>query len=152
MYYIIFLFPRYKPNPRGGRGGGGARGGHGGPYNGSFNTRQFSFKPMKNPNKPLKTTQNMTPLDVKWDMSALQPFRRDFYVPHKAVANRQPFEVDEFRRLKNITVSGDHTIPGPIKFFDECNFPPFIMDNLKRQGWKCFTWIILYTIRNGIIK
>lgn len=85
---------------------------------------------MKAPNTPLD--QNA---DIQWSALSLQPFKRNFYIPHKAVMDRQQNEVDEFRRSKNITVTGDTIVPGPVICFDECNFPSFMMDVIAKQGY-----------------
>ncbi|KAK7590090.1 hypothetical protein V9T40_001703 [Parthenolecanium corni] len=69
-----------------------------------------------------------------WDMSTLQPFTKDFYKPHPRVQNRSPDEVQRYRREREITVAGKD-VPNPIMEFDEINFPDFIIQEIKKQGF-----------------
>ncbi|KAI4470132.1 atp-dependent rna helicase dbp3 [Holotrichia oblita] len=68
-----------------------------------------------------------------WDMKSLPPFKKDFYVPHPAVANRSPYEVDQYRRAKQITV--DTNAPNPIQNFEEASFPDYVMEGIMKQGY-----------------
>uniref|UniRef100_A0A1B6BXY9 RNA helicase n=1 Tax=Clastoptera arizonana TaxID=38151 RepID=A0A1B6BXY9_9HEMI len=69
----------------------------------------------------------------EWDFSNLSPFAKDFYVAHPNVAGRSYNEVEQYRSSKEITVSGN--APHPIQFFEETNFPDYVMDQVKRQGF-----------------
>lgn len=42
----------------------------------------------------------------KWDMNRLEPFKKDFYVPHASVADRPYFEIEEWRKNKEISLKG----------------------------------------------
>ncbi|KAK6630847.1 hypothetical protein RUM44_003017 [Polyplax serrata] len=42
----------------------------------------------------------------KWDLTKLEPFKKDFYVPHPDVEDRSPREVEEFRSANEITLRG----------------------------------------------
>ncbi|XP_046738447.1 ATP-dependent RNA helicase p62-like isoform X2 [Diprion similis] len=94
---------------RGGGGGGGSRGGRGGGGGGS----------LRKPN---------------WDYENLKPFKKDFYVPHVNVQNRHPREVEAYRADKQITLKGD-ALPNPIQFFEEGNFPDYVMTGIRKQGF-----------------
>ncbi|XP_063238905.1 probable ATP-dependent RNA helicase DDX5 [Bacillus rossius redtenbacheri] len=70
----------------------------------------------------------------RWDMSTLQPFRKDFYVPHPNVLHRPMEEVIRYRASKEITVSG-RDVPNPNLSFEEGNFPDYVMNEIRRQGF-----------------
>ena len=70
-----------------------------------------------------------------WDNVSLQPFNKNFYNPHPSVLNRSPYEVEEYRTKHEITMSG-LDIPNPIERFEEGNFPDYVMQNIKNQGYK----------------
>jgi hypothetical protein len=65
-----------------------------------------------------------------WDLSRLQPFRKDFYVPHPDVANKPQHEVEEYRSSKEITLKG-RSIPNPVWTFDEAGFPDYVMKEIR---------------------
>ncbi|XP_054289065.1 uncharacterized protein LOC129004487 isoform X1 [Macrosteles quadrilineatus] len=69
-----------------------------------------------------------------WDMNALMPFQKNFYVPHENVANRSEEEVDMYRAAKEITVKGTN-IPHPTQGFQEGNFPDYMMQQIIKQGF-----------------
>ncbi|XP_012259035.1 ATP-dependent RNA helicase p62-like isoform X1 [Athalia rosae] len=94
---------------RGGAGNGGSRGGRGGGGGGS----------LRKPN---------------WDYENLKPFKKDFYVPHVNVQSRHPREVEAYREEKQITLKGD-ALPNPIQFFEEGNFPDYVMTGIRKQGF-----------------
>ena len=95
---------------RGGGGGGGGRGGRG-------------SQPGSNLRKP------------RWDTSRLEPFKKDFYVPHPDTANRPLHEVEEYRKVKEITLKG-RNVPSPILSFEESSFPDYVMREIRRAGFK----------------
>ncbi|XP_072602343.1 probable ATP-dependent RNA helicase DDX17 [Vulpes vulpes] len=86
------------------RGGFGARGGGGLPP-----------KKFGNPGERLRKK--------KWDLSELPKFEKNFYVEHPEVARLTPYEVDELRRKKEITVRGGDVCPKPVFAFHHANFP-----------------------------
>ncbi|XP_050304925.1 uncharacterized protein LOC126742320 [Anthonomus grandis grandis] len=115
-----------------GRGGGGGRGGSGGPRSGGgfrggdrggsrFGDRFDNSGPGRGLRRP------------HWDMQNLRPFKKDFYVPHPAVASRSNYEVDAYRRAKEITV--DCVAPNPIQNFEEANFPDYVLAEIRNQGY-----------------
>jgi ATP-dependent RNA helicase DDX5/DBP2 len=113
---------RFKNGGGGGGGsGGGSRfgGGRNGPGNGG--------PPGNRLRKP------------NWDMKNLRPFKKDFYVPHPAVANRSKYEVEQYRRSKEITIDGD--APNPIQNFTEASFPDYVMHEIQKQGYDAPTAI-----------
>ncbi|XP_056630263.1 ATP-dependent RNA helicase p62-like [Diorhabda sublineata] len=69
----------------------------------------------------------------QWDNIQLRPFKKDFYVPHPSVANRSPYEVEQYRRAKEITIDGN--APNPIQHFDEAVFPDYVMKEVANQGY-----------------
>ncbi|KAF7397768.1 hypothetical protein HZH68_008990 [Vespula germanica] len=71
---------------------------------------------------------------VNWDARSLEPLRKDFYIEHPAVRNRSKEEVAQFRENAEITVKGVN-IPNPIQYFEEGNFPPYVMEGIRRQGY-----------------
>ncbi|XP_015595462.1 ATP-dependent RNA helicase p62 [Cephus cinctus] len=95
---------------RGGSGaGGGGRGGRGGGAGSN----------LRKPN---------------WEYESLKPFKKDFYVPHPNVQTRHPQEVEIFREEKQITLKGEK-IPNPIQYFEEGNFPDYVMQGIRKQGF-----------------
>ncbi|KAI4545885.1 hypothetical protein MG293_002440 [Ovis ammon polii] len=96
------------------RGGFGARGGGGLPP-----------KKFGNPGERLRKK--------KWDLSELPKFEKNFYVEHPEVARLTPYEVDELRRKKEITVRGGDVCPKPVFAFHHANFPQYVMDVLMDQ-------------------
>lgn len=109
----------------GGYGGGG--GGYGGGYGGGGGGDRMS-----NLGAGLQK-QN-------WDLSALPKFEKHFYQEHAIVAARSPAEVEKFRRDHSITVAGND-VPKPVETFDEANFPRYVMDEVKAQGFPAPTAI-----------
>ncbi|KAI4463909.1 atp-dependent rna helicase dbp3 [Holotrichia oblita] len=66
-------------------------------------------------------------------MKPLRPFKKNFYLAHVNVINRSSFEVDQYRRAKQITVEGE--APNPIQNFTEANFPDYVMSSIVKQGY-----------------
>uniref|UniRef100_A0AAG5DP24 RNA helicase n=1 Tax=Anopheles atroparvus TaxID=41427 RepID=A0AAG5DP24_ANOAO len=64
----------------------------------------------------------------------LEPFQKDFYVPHPAVMGRATEEVQTFREQMQITVMGNN-VPHPCQNFEEGNFPEYVMNEIKKQGF-----------------
>lgn len=107
-----------------GGGGGGGRfgGGGGGRFGGGRggNSGGGGFK-----NKQLGS--NLT--KPNWDLGNLSPFAKDFYNPHPNVESRPFNEVQQYLSSKEITVKG--RAPKPIQFFEEANFPQYVMDEVR---------------------
>ncbi|KAF2881010.1 hypothetical protein ILUMI_25158 [Ignelater luminosus] len=119
-------------NGSGGGGGGGNRnfgnGGNGGNGGGRFGGGG-KFGNSKNNN-----TNGNRLRKPNWDTKTLRPFKKDFYVPHPMVANRSPYEVEQYRRAKQITVDG-RDVPNPIQHFEEGNFPDYVINGITKQGY-----------------
>ena len=58
----------------------------------------------------------------KLDLDGLTPFEKNFYVESPVVAAMTDAEVDEYRKLREITVEG-RDIPKPVKSFRDVGFP-----------------------------
>lgn len=74
-----------------------------------------------------------------WDVKNLHPFKKNFYSAHANVLNRSPFEVDQYRRARQITVEGE--APNPIQNFNEASFPDYVMSSIVKQGYDAPTAI-----------
>ncbi|XP_067639051.1 uncharacterized protein mahe [Eurosta solidaginis] len=64
----------------------------------------------------------------------LQPFKKNFYVPHPNTLNMSEQQVAEMRIELEITVSGNG-IPHPVSTFEECSLPEYTIEEMKRQGF-----------------
>uniref|UniRef100_A0A8C0IYS9 RNA helicase n=1 Tax=Chelonoidis abingdonii TaxID=106734 RepID=A0A8C0IYS9_CHEAB len=71
----------------------------------------------------------------KWDLNELPKFEKNFYVEHPEVARLTPYEVEELRRKKEITVRGTDACPKPVFAFHHANFPQYVMDVLIDQNF-----------------
>lgn len=58
----------------------------------------------------------------KPDFSDLPPFEKRFYHEHPAVTARSEQEIEEYRRMKQIHVTGKG-VPRPVSTFEEASFP-----------------------------
>lgn len=109
---------RYDRDDRrggGGRGGGGGYGG-GGRGGGGGNQSGASLR------KP------------RWDMESLSRFEKDFYREHPNVQARSMEAVEEYRKRRDITVSG-RNCPKPCESFDECSLPDYVANTIKRMNY-----------------
>ncbi|KAF3426259.1 hypothetical protein E2986_07396 [Frieseomelitta varia] len=78
---------------------------------------------------------NIGPLKKpNWNFVNLEPFKKDFYIPHPNVQSRHPQEVDIFRQENQITLKGEK-IPNPIQHFEEGNFPDHVMQCIRKHGF-----------------
>ncbi|XP_037046610.1 DEAD-box ATP-dependent RNA helicase 20-like isoform X4 [Bradysia coprophila] len=78
----------------------------------------------KNPGKGLEAP--------KWDK--LDPFEKNFYVPHANAVTRTEEEIADFRKKLEITVMGS-SVPQPTQQLEESNFPESVMIEMKKQGF-----------------
>lgn len=117
--------------PRGNRDYGSRNGGSGGTY---WNSQQQSQKDYGTK----KQNHRKTPGDLlkkpNWEQAALPPIQKNFYVPHTNVLNRTPEEINKYHMGKEITVKGNNT-PFPIQAFEEINFPDYVMEEIRKQGF-----------------
>ncbi|KAK0089455.1 hypothetical protein PV326_004480 [Microctonus aethiopoides] len=122
-----------------GHGGGNNRNGRGG-YESNYgnNDSRFGGRGGGNPNAGgggIKGKQPGSALKkVNWDIRSLEPLKKDFYVEHSAVRNRSNEDIDKFRQASEITLKGEN-IPNPIQTFEEGNFPPYVMEGIRKQGY-----------------
>lgn len=68
----------------------------------------------------------------------MEPFKKEFYVPHRNVMNRTSAEIDDWRRENYITLQGKD-IPTPVFDFGEAGFPDYVMDEIEKMGFKAPT-------------
>lgn len=59
---------------------------------------------------------------IRWDMSRLPIFEKNFYMEHPAVAKRSDAEANAWRESVGIKING-HGIPKPVMTFDEASMP-----------------------------
>lgn len=104
------------------RGGGGRFGGNGNGRFGGYGGGN-SFKDKQAGGGLKKPT---------WDFESLSPFAKDFYNSHPNVVNRPFHEVENFLASKEITIRGK--APKPIQFFEEANFPEYVMAEVRWVG------------------
>lgn len=116
-------------NGRTGFGGGDRRGGNG--FTGGADRRGSGPGAGSN----LKGKQPGGGLvKPEWEMHSLRPFSKNFYVPHLNVSNRTHNEVEGYRVRNQITVKGNN-MPNPIEFFEESNFPDYVMREIRKCGF-----------------
>jgi ATP-dependent RNA helicase DDX5/DBP2 len=70
----------------------------------------------------------------KLDLDGLTPFEKNFYVESPAVAAMTDTEVEEYRKLREITVEGKD-IPKPVKSFRDVGFPDYVLEEVKKAGF-----------------
>ena len=101
---------------RGGFGGGGGRGGGGGSLGASLNE------------------------NIRWSELSLPKFDKDFYIrlgyEHPTVTARSNEEVAEYRRRHELKVSPENECPKPVTRFDESPFPDYVIETIKKAGFK----------------
>ncbi|XP_060724676.1 probable ATP-dependent RNA helicase DDX17 isoform X1 [Tachysurus vachellii] len=71
----------------------------------------------------------------KWDLGELPKFEKNFYSEHPEIQRMSQYEVEEFRRKKEITVRGSGC-PKPVPNFHQAQFPQYVMDVLLQQNFK----------------
>lgn len=75
-----------------------------------------------------------------WDLRTLSVFQKDFYHEHTEVSSMSDDDVEHFRRLKEMIVTG-HGCPRPIVTFAQAQFPGYIMEVINREGFTAPTAI-----------
>lgn len=98
----------------------------------STNTPNGRFGNRNNKNSTSSAGTNLR--KPNWSFESLKPFKKDFYIPHPNVQGRHPRDVDIFRQENQITLKGDK-IPNPIQHFEEGNFPDYVMQGIRKQGF-----------------
>ncbi|XP_012244482.1 uncharacterized protein LOC117164123 [Bombus vancouverensis nearcticus] len=85
-----------------------------------------------------KQVQRRTPGDSLkkpiWDLAKLPVITKNLYIPHINVLKRSTDEVTKYHIGKEITVKGNNT-PSPIQAFEESNFPDYVMEEIRKQGF-----------------
>ncbi|XP_029102596.1 probable ATP-dependent RNA helicase DDX17 isoform X2 [Scleropages formosus] len=71
----------------------------------------------------------------KWDLDELPKFEKNFYTEHSEVQRMTQYDVEDFRRKKEITIRGSGC-PKPVTAFHQANFPQYVMDVLIQQNFK----------------
>ncbi|KAI7807693.1 probable ATP-dependent RNA helicase DDX17 isoform X1 [Triplophysa rosa] len=71
----------------------------------------------------------------KWDLDQLPKFEKNFYSEHPEVHCMSQYDVEEFRKRKEITVRGNGC-PKPVTSFHQAQFPQYVMDVLLQQNFK----------------
>ena len=72
---------------------------------------------------------------AKPDFSSLPPFEKRFYHEHPDVTARSAKEVEQYRRQREIHVSG-RGVPNPVSNFDEASFPVYVLSEVMKAGFK----------------
>ncbi|XP_066520779.1 probable ATP-dependent RNA helicase DDX17 [Hoplias malabaricus] len=71
----------------------------------------------------------------KWDLDELPKFEKNFYSEHPEVQRVTQYDMEDFRRKKEITVRGSGC-PKPVTNFHQAQFPQYVMDVLVQQNFK----------------
>uniref|UniRef100_A0A672ZUP7 RNA helicase n=1 Tax=Sphaeramia orbicularis TaxID=375764 RepID=A0A672ZUP7_9TELE len=71
----------------------------------------------------------------RWDMNELPKFEKNFYNEHPELQRLSQYDVEEYRRKKEITVRGSGC-PKPVTNFHQAQFPQYVMDVLMQQNFK----------------
>uniref|UniRef100_A0A4W5JQZ7 RNA helicase n=1 Tax=Hucho hucho TaxID=62062 RepID=A0A4W5JQZ7_9TELE len=71
----------------------------------------------------------------KWDLNELPKFEKNFYNEHPDVQRMSQYDLEEFRRKKEITIRGSGC-PKPVSSFSQAHFPQYVMDVLIQQNFK----------------
>jgi len=106
-------------------------GGVGGTY---WNSQQQSQKEYGTKKQNLKKTPGDLLRKPTWDVANLPKITKNLYVPHVNILNRTPDEINKYHAGKEITVKGNNT-PSPIQAFEESNFPDYVMEEIRKQGF-----------------
>uniref|UniRef100_A0A6Q2WUC6 RNA helicase n=1 Tax=Esox lucius TaxID=8010 RepID=A0A6Q2WUC6_ESOLU len=97
------------------------------PRFGSSRSGQSLNKKFGNPGERLRKK--------KWDLDQLPKFEKNFYSEHPDVQRMSQYDLEEFRRKKEITVRGSGC-PKPVTSFSQAHFPQYVMDVLLQQNFK----------------
>ncbi|XP_029310968.1 putative ATP-dependent RNA helicase DDX17 [Cottoperca gobio] len=71
----------------------------------------------------------------KWNLDDLPKFEKNFYAEHPEVQHMSQYDLEEFRRKKEITVRGSNC-PKAIPSFHQAQFPQYVIDVLIQQNFK----------------
>lgn len=121
------FIPRYQ-KPQNGSGGYQSNN----PYKPAINIGSLSKEERAELQREKAKNPGRTLCKPEWNN--LQPFKKNFYIPHPNTLNINDQEVAEMRADLQITVSGND-IPHPIGSFEECTLPEYTIEEMKRQGF-----------------
>ncbi|XP_053299651.1 probable ATP-dependent RNA helicase DDX17 [Pleuronectes platessa] len=71
----------------------------------------------------------------RWDLEALPKFEKNFYNEHPEVQRMSQYDLEEYRRKKEITIRGSGC-PKPVSTFHQAHFPQYVLDVLMQQNFK----------------
>ncbi|XP_069022045.1 probable ATP-dependent RNA helicase DDX17 [Embiotoca jacksoni] len=71
----------------------------------------------------------------RWNLDELPKFEKNFYSEHPEIQHMTPFDMEEFRRKKEITIRGAGC-PKAVTAFHQAKFPQYVMDVLMHQNFK----------------
>ncbi|XP_075894003.1 putative ATP-dependent RNA helicase DDX17 [Nelusetta ayraudi] len=71
----------------------------------------------------------------KWNLDELPKFEKNFYTEHLEIQHTSLYEVEEFRKKKEITIRGNGCSK-PVTAFHHAQFPQYVMDVLMQQNFK----------------
>lgn len=71
----------------------------------------------------------------KPDFTDLPPFEKRFYHEHPAVTSKTEQEIEEYRRAKQIHVTGKG-VPRPVTSFEEASFPSYVLHEVMKANFK----------------
>ncbi|XP_031834066.1 uncharacterized protein LOC116427636 isoform X1 [Nomia melanderi] len=114
---------------RGNRDSGNRSGG--GTY---WNSQQQAQKEKSVKKQPRRKTPGDSLKKPSWDLSKLPVITKNLYIPHINVLKRTTDDVAKYHIGKEITVKGNNT-PSPIQAFEESNFPEYVMEEIRKQGF-----------------
>jgi len=121
----------------GGGGGGGRGGGYGG---GGGGGRGGSFGGGGGGGRGGGSLGSSLNENIRWSELSLPKFDKDFYIrlgyEHPAVTARSNEEVAEYRRRNELKVSPESECPKPVTKFDESPFPDYVIETIKKAGFK----------------
>ena len=75
-----------------------------------------------------------------WANIQLPKFQKNFYREAPAISSMTDQDVIDWRKKYDIVVTG-HNVPRPIRSFQEAGFPPYIMAEINRAGFRAPTAI-----------
>ncbi|KAM9817748.1 putative ATP-dependent RNA helicase DDX17 isoform 2-T2 [Syngnathus typhle] len=96
---------------------------------GSMGGRSYGPPPMKTGNLGDRLRKK------RWNLDELPKFEKNFYTEHPEVQRLSQYEVEEFRRKREITIQGSDC-PKPVTTFQQAQFPQYVMDVLKQQNFR----------------
>ncbi|XP_068607518.1 probable ATP-dependent RNA helicase DDX17 isoform X1 [Brachionichthys hirsutus] len=71
----------------------------------------------------------------RWNLDELPKFEKNFYTEHPDIQHTSQYDMEEFRRKKEITIRGSGCSKA-ITQFHQAQFPQYVMDVLVQQNFK----------------